>query len=84
MTALYFSLQECNVVLSVSNPDQLSQCSVKLRSDNNNSASNCELTTPEDVQFTLEPKNEAFSLDDSLELDPDKLQYVFPYQTLVF
>lgn len=64
--------KECEVVLSVSNPDQLSQCTFKLVADNDNQRSNCEITTPSDVEFSLEPKNDAFSLDDSIETDPEK------------
>ena len=60
-------------MLSVSNPDQLAQSSFKLCADNDNPSHTCQITTPGDVKFTLEPKNEAFSLDDSLEMDPDKL-----------
>jgi len=56
----------------VSNPDQLSQCTFKLVADNDNQRSNCEITTPSDVEFSLEPKNDAFSLDDSIETDPEK------------
>ena len=63
--------KECNFVLSVSNPDQLSPCSFTLSPDNNHAMSTCEVSVPE-VEFHLEPKNEAFSLDDSIETDPEK------------
>lgn len=67
-----YLLQECAVVLSVSNPDQLLQCTFRLAPDAANPKGTCTLNTPGEVEFTLEPKNEAFSLDDSIETDPDK------------
>ncbi|XP_067946541.1 dynactin subunit 4-like [Watersipora subatra] len=66
---------DCPLVLSVSNPDQLNQCSFKLCPDNDNPRGTCSLTTPNDVVFTLEPKNEAF-LDNSIETEPDKAKYL--------
>lgn len=71
-----FLLQTCDLVLSVSNPDQLSSCSFSLLPDNSNPMRTCDITTPGDEEFTLEPKNEAFSLDDSVEMASDKEMYV--------
>lgn len=56
-------------MLSVSNPDQLSNCEFSLSSDNDSELSTASIQLP-DVEFNLEPKNDAFSLDDSIDSDP--------------